>query len=58
MKQKLALAAALVHEPKFLLLDEPSTGVDPVSRQELWELFQQVNEQGTTVIITTRILMK
>ena len=53
MKQKLALAAALVHEPKFLLLDEPSTGVDPVSRQELWELFQQVNEQGTTVIITT-----
>ena len=53
MKQKLALAAALVHKPQILLLDEPSTGVDPVSRQELWELFRQVNGRGATVIVTT-----
>ncbi len=53
MKQKLALAAVLVYKPQFLLLDEPSTGVDPVSRQEFWELVQQINEQGTTVIVAT-----
>ena len=53
MKQKLALAAAIVYGPQILLLDEPSTGVDPVSRQELWELFYRINAQGTAVIVTT-----
>lgn len=53
MKQKLALAAAVVHSPSILLLDEPSTGVDPVSRQELWELFQEINHRGTTIIVAT-----
>ena len=53
MKQKLALAAAIVYGPQILLLDEPSTGVDPVSRQELWELFHRINAQGTAVIVTT-----
>lgn len=53
MKQKLALAAAVVYKPMILLLDEPSTGVDPVSRQELWELFQKINAEGTTIIVTT-----
>lgn len=53
MKQKLALACAIVYEPKILLLDEPSTGVDPVSRQELWELFGDINKRGTALVVTT-----
>lgn len=53
MKQKLALAAAIIHSPAVLLLDEPSTGVDPVSRQELWELISSLNEKGTAVIVAT-----
>ena len=53
MKQKLALAAAVVYQPQILLLDEPSTGVDPVSRQELWELFHEINKNGTTIIVAT-----
>jgi ABC-2 type transport system ATP-binding protein len=53
MKKKLALACALVHHPKVLLLDEPSTGVDPVSRRELWLLLAQVVKQGVTVVVST-----
>lgn len=53
MKQKLALAATLVYNPQIILLDEPTTGVDPVSRQELWELIQMINTHGITIIVTT-----
>lgn len=53
MKKKLALACALVHDPQILILDEPSTGVDPVSRRELWLILAQVVAQGVTVLVST-----
>lgn len=53
MKKKLALACALIHKPQVLLLDEPSTGVDPVSRRELWIILAEVVHGGATVIIST-----
>ena len=53
MRKKLALACALIHEPKMLLLDEPTTGVDPVSRRELWHLLAKVIQQGVTVLFST-----
>jgi ABC-2 type transport system ATP-binding protein len=53
MRKKLALASALIHEPKILLLDEPTTGVDPVSRRELWHLLARVVQQGVTVLVST-----
>lgn len=56
MKQKLALCCALIHQPEILLLDEPTTGVDPVSRREFWEMLQQLKEQGITIIVSTPIM--
>jgi len=53
MKQKLALCCALVHRPGVLLLDEPTTGVDPVSRRELWEMLGRLREQGITIVAST-----
>jgi ABC-2 type transport system ATP-binding protein len=53
MQKKLALSCNLFHTPEILLLDEPTTGVDPISRRELWELLFQLNGQGTTILITT-----
>jgi ABC-2 type transport system ATP-binding protein len=53
MKKKLALGCALVHAPQILMLDEPSTGVDPVSRRELWTILTEVVQQGVTVILST-----
>lgn len=53
MQKKLALACNLFHTPEILLLDEPTTGVDPVSRRELWNLLFQLNKQEVTLIITT-----
>ncbi|MBN2085623.1 MAG: ABC transporter ATP-binding protein [Anaerolineales bacterium] len=53
MKKKLALACALVHDPRVLILDEPSTGVDPVSRRELWRILADVVRRGVTVLIST-----
>ena len=53
MKQKLALCCTLIHTPKVLILDEPTTGVDPVSRQEFWEMLLPLPSQGTTVIVST-----
>jgi ABC-type multidrug transport system ATPase subunit len=53
MKQKLALSCALIHKPKLLVLDEPTTGVDAVSRQEFWNMLQDLNKKGLTIIIST-----
>jgi ABC-2 type transport system ATP-binding protein len=53
MKQKLALCCTLIHTPKILVLDEPTTGVDPVSRQEFWEMLLPLPKQGTTVVVST-----
>jgi ABC-2 type transport system ATP-binding protein len=56
MKQKLALACTLVHEPAVLLLDEPTTGVDPVSRREFWKLLSEFLGQGLTIVMATPYL--
>ncbi|MDH7514574.1 MAG: ABC transporter ATP-binding protein [Bacteroidota bacterium] len=53
MKQKLALSCTLVHDPEILILDEPTTGVDPLSRLEFWEILHHLHRMGTTVIVTT-----
>jgi ABC-2 type transport system ATP-binding protein len=53
MKQKLALAAALVTEPALLLLDEPTTGVDPLSRREFWKMLHELNHRGLTIVVST-----
>lgn len=53
MKQKLALCCALIHKPTTLFLDEPTTGVDPVSRKEFWAMLQSLKEQGITIIVST-----
>jgi ABC-2 type transport system ATP-binding protein len=53
MKQKLGLAAALVHQPQVLLLDEPTTGVDPVTRQDFWQLIIRLAGSGTAILIST-----
>lgn len=56
MKQKLGLACALIHRPRVLLLDEPTTGVDPVSRRELWRLLYELLGEGITVVTSTAYL--
>ena len=56
MKQKLALSCALVHQPSVLFLDEPTTGVDPVSRKELWELLLMLKERDITIVASTPYL--
>ncbi len=56
MKQKLGLTCALVHTPKILLLDEPTTGVDPVSRRDFWRILYELREQGVTIVISTAYL--
>jgi ABC-type multidrug transport system ATPase subunit len=53
MKQKLALSCALIHAPKVLFLDEPTTGVDPVSRKEFWEMLKRLKQHGITIMVST-----
>jgi ABC-2 type transport system ATP-binding protein len=56
MKQKLGLACVLVHQPKVLILDEPTNGVDPVSRQEFWEILAKMKRDGMTILVSTAYL--
>lgn len=56
MKQKLGLACVLVHEPRVLILDEPTNGVDPVSRQEFWEILLEMKKGGMTIVVSTAYL--
>ena len=53
MQKKLALACTLIHRPEILLLDEPTTGVDPVSRREFWDILTDLNLEGTTIVVST-----
>jgi len=53
MKQKLALSCALIHTPQILVLDEPTFGVDPVSRQEFWEILRIIQKEGVTILVST-----
>ena len=53
MQKKLALACTLIHQPEILLLDEPTTGVDPVSRREFWDILTNLNLEGTTIVVST-----
>jgi ABC-2 type transport system ATP-binding protein len=56
MKQKLALAATLIHKPEIIFLDEPTTGVDPVSRREFWKILSSLLDEGITIFMTTPYL--
>ena len=56
MKKRLDAATALVHEPPLVFLDEPTTGLDPKARNRLWEYFQRINDEGTTIFLTTQYL--
>jgi len=56
MKQKLALSCALIHRPRLLVLDEPTTGVDAVSRQEFWEMLKKLQKEGITIIVSTHYM--
>ncbi|UCH59066.1 MAG: ABC transporter ATP-binding protein, partial [Anaerolineales bacterium] len=53
MQKKLALACTLIHQPRLLLLDEPTTGVDPISRREFWNILTELHLQGTTILVST-----
>ena len=53
MKQKLALSCALIHDPRLLILDEPTTGVDPLSRRQFWEILRQLKTEGVTILVST-----
>jgi ABC-2 type transport system ATP-binding protein len=57
MKQKLGLACVLVHQPKLLILDEPTNGVDPVSRKEFWDILFEMRKEGMTILISTAYLV-
>jgi ABC-2 type transport system ATP-binding protein len=56
MKKRLDAATALVHRPPLVFLDEPTTGLDPAARNRLWEYFERINEEGTTIVLTTQYL--
>src|SRR5258707_14390704 len=55
-KQRFALAAALVNDPPLILLDEPSTGLDPTARRQLWELIRALRDEGRTVLLSTHYM--
>lgn len=55
-KQRFAIATTLIHDPKIIFLDEPSTGLDPQARRNLWDLIQNIRKKGTTVVLTTHYM--
>ena len=55
-KRRLMIAKALIHEPKLLILDEPTAGVDIELRREMWDFLKEINKNGTTIILTTHYL--
>ncbi len=56
MKKRLSLAIALLHNPKFLLLDEPTAGIDPILRKSIWEKFNQLKDEGSCIIVSTHVI--
>ena len=56
MKKRLSLAVALQHNPKYLLLDEPTVGIDPILRQAIWEQFYKLRDEGASIIISTHVM--
>ena len=56
MKRRLMIARALIHEPKLLILDEPTAGVDIEIRRSMWQFLQEINAQGVTIVLTTHYL--
>lgn len=56
MKRRLSLAASLIHEPKLLILDEPTVGIDPVLRQSIWKAFRDFQKRGMTILVTTHVM--
>lgn len=56
MKRRLSLAAALIHEPEIIILDEPTVGIDPVLRQSIWQELYRLKESGVTIIVTTHVM--
>jgi ABC-2 type transport system ATP-binding protein len=56
MKRRLSLAIALLHEPKLLILDEPTVGIDPVLRKNIWNSFYQLKKKGTSIVVTTHVM--
>jgi ABC-2 type transport system ATP-binding protein len=56
MKRRLSLAIALLHEPNILILDEPTVGIDPLLRKQIWDQFVALRDQGTTIIVTTHVM--
>jgi ABC-2 type transport system ATP-binding protein len=56
MKKRLSLAAAILHHPEVLFLDEPTVGVDPVLRRRIWDQFQEIKKSGTTIIVSTHVM--
>ncbi|KIL43132.1 ABC transporter ATP-binding protein [Jeotgalibacillus campisalis] len=56
MKKRLSLAAAILHSPKILFLDEPTVGIDPVLRRSIWEQFRMIKNSGTTIIVSTHVM--
>ncbi|AIQ49028.1 ABC transporter ATP-binding protein [Paenibacillus sp. FSL R7-0273] len=56
MKRRLSLAIALLHEPSLLILDEPTVGIDPLLRQSIWKELRSLNQQGTTIVLTTHVM--
>ena len=57
-KQRLSLASALMHEPAILFLDEPTSGVDPITRRKFWETIRSISQKGTTVFVTTHYMLE